>query len=149
MSGDVKSKSDLAVDCFKSGFNCSQAVFTAFSGDAGLDSDTALKVATAFGGGIASTGNVCGAVSGGLMAIGLKYGRCTIEDLKAKEKTYDLSRQFMNEFKARHSSVICKEILGCDLNTPEGKAEFSSKNLINVKCAVCVRDAVQILEKLL
>lgn len=149
MSDVVKSKSDLAVDCFKSGFNCSQSVFTAFSVDEGLASETALKVATAFGGGIASTGNVCGAVSGGLLAIGLKYGRCTIEDLKAKEKTYELSRQFMNDFKAHHGSIVCKDILGCDLNTPAGKAEFNSKDLINTKCAGCVRDAVEMLEKLL
>ncbi|CAJ37798.1 C-GCAxxG-C-C family protein [Methanocella arvoryzae] len=149
MSGDGKSKSDLAVECFKSGFNCSQSVFTAFSGDMGMDSCTALKVATAFGGGIASTGNVCGAVSGGLMAIGLRHGRCTIDDLKAKEKTYEISRRFMDEFKARHGSVVCKEVLGCDLNTPEGKAEFASRNLINVKCTACVRDAVQILENIL
>lgn len=149
MSDVVKNKGDLAVDCFKSGFSCSQAVLSSFSGDEGLDADMALKVACAFGGGIASTGNICGAVSGGLMAIGLKYGRCTKEDLKAKDKTYELSRQFMDEFKARHGSIMCKEILGCDLSTPAGKAEFSSKDLFNVRCVGCVRDSAQILEKLL
>jgi hypothetical protein len=55
----------------------------------------------------------------------------------------------MSEFKARHGSIICKDILGCDLSTPAGKAEFNSKGMFNVKCVGCVRDSAQILEKLL
>ncbi len=149
MSERESNLSNQAVECFKSGFSCSQAVLSTFCERQGMDRDLALNVSCAFGGGIASTGNICGAVSGGLMAIGLKYGRHTIEDLPAKDKTYEISRQYMNEFKARHGSIICKEILGCDLNTPEGKAEFKNKDLFNVACIDCVRDSAMILEKLL
>lgn len=55
----------------------------------------------------------------------------------------------MCDFKVRHGSIVCREILGCDLNTPAGKAEFTSQNLLDVKCVGCVRDSVQVLEKLL
>ena len=71
-------KPDDAEQCFRSGFTCSAAVFSAFSEELGLDTDTARKIACGFGGGISHTGNICGAVSGAIMAIGLKYGK-TVE----------------------------------------------------------------------
>ena len=71
----MSTKSDIAAEIFSKGFSCSQAVFASLSSEYGVDSDTAKKIAGAFGGGIASNGELCGAVSGALMAIGLKHGR--------------------------------------------------------------------------
>ena len=81
-------RADDAAAIFKSGFSCSQAVCCAFAGDFGIDRDTALKFSCSFGGGMGHTGNTCGAVTGALMVIGMKYGRTSPEDLAAKDKTY-------------------------------------------------------------
>ena len=86
-------KSDRAAALFEEGFSCSQAVFTAFSGDLGLDRDISLKLSQPFGGGMAHLGEACGAVTGAFMAIGLKYGRTRAADLEARERTYALMRQ--------------------------------------------------------
>jgi len=82
-------------------FTCSAAVFSAFSKDLNLDSDTAKKIACGFGAGISKTGNICGAVSGAVMVIGLKYGKTEAGDDAATEKTRALVRQFIQDFTKR------------------------------------------------
>jgi len=68
-------KSDDAAGSFGKGITCSASVFGAFAQDLGLEEKTARKIACGFGGGISKTGNICGAVSGAIMVIGLKYGK--------------------------------------------------------------------------
>ncbi|UCD85357.1 MAG: C_GCAxxG_C_C family protein, partial [Deltaproteobacteria bacterium] len=80
------SKVKSAVSCFKEGFSCSQVLLSTYGTDFGLDRETALKVAGAFGGGMGRMGEVCGAVTGAFMVIGLKHGMVKGEDNKAKEK---------------------------------------------------------------
>ncbi|MDD2550794.1 MAG: C-GCAxxG-C-C family protein, partial [Bacteroidales bacterium] len=72
-----------ALELFKSGFNCSQAVLAAFSEECGISRETALKIACPFGGGIGGYGRTCGALTGGLMVIGLKYGATKATNLEA------------------------------------------------------------------
>jgi C_GCAxxG_C_C family probable redox protein len=91
-------KSDEALESFMRGFTCSSAVFSAFSDDMGLDGGTAKKIACGFGAGISKTGNICGAVSGSILVIGLKYGKTIQGDDAATEKTRALVREFMQEF---------------------------------------------------
>jgi hypothetical protein len=81
------SNSDLAVACFEEGFNCSQSVLSPFAPTLGLDRETALRVAAPFGGGMGRTGETCGAASGALIAIGLRYAQPSADDKDAKEKT--------------------------------------------------------------
>jgi C_GCAxxG_C_C family probable redox protein len=111
-------KSDKALTGFRSGFTCSSAVFSAFS-ELGLDSDTAKKIACGFGAGISKTGNICGAVSGAIMVIGLKYGKTRQGDDAATEKTREMTREFMQEFTHRHGSVCGTELLGYNLGKPD------------------------------
>ena len=111
----------------------------------GLDRELALKIACAFGGGIARMGKTCGAVSGGLMVIGLKYGRSTIEDKEAREKTYALSNEFVKMFESRNGSIVCKDLLGVDIGTPEGSNAAREKNLFITMCPEFVKDAAEIL----
>lgn len=144
------SKADLAVSRFNEGALCSQSVFTSFSEDLGLDRETASKIATPFGGGMSLMGEVCGAVSGALMAIGLKHGNLSnwkAEDSQ-KEKTYAVSAQFVQEFKKRHGSIRCRDLLGLDISTPEGRQAAREGNLYLTLCPNFVRDAAEILEKL-
>src|SRR5512138_1672998 len=87
---------------FASGYNCAQSVFFAFLEDLEIDPDTALKIASGFGGGIGRRGEVCGAVTGGIMALGAKHGRGEKEDGTALGVTYDKTRQFMDQFAGKH-----------------------------------------------
>jgi len=143
------SKIELATRTFREGFSCSQAVLSALAPDLGLDREAALRVAGAFGGGMARTAQTCGAVTGALMAIGLKYGQTDTDDKQAKDKTYALAREFMKQLKARHGSTVCKELLGYDLSTPEGMQLAREKGLFTSLCPKLVADAVEILEQIL
>ncbi len=141
-------KAEQAVEDFNRGFNCAQAVFSVFAPELGMDREKALKVAAAFGGGMARQGLTCGAVTGALMVLGLRHGMEMEGKSEAKEATYSRSRHFMQLFRERRGSVSCSEMLGCDLSTPEGMKEAVEKGLFTTVCPRAVRDAVEILETL-
>jgi C_GCAxxG_C_C family probable redox protein len=142
-------KSDLAVCLFRRGFSCSQAVFAAFAEDYGLDRETALRIAQPFGGGIAGGGDWCGALTGTFLVAGLKYGRVRPEDAAAKDKTYAVVRELMARFGARHGGTRCRDLLGCDIGTPEGRQKANELKLHETKCEGLVADAAALLEELL
>lgn len=142
-------KSDDAYRCFMSRFTCSAAVFSAFSEELNLDPDTAKKVACGFGAGISATGNICGAVSGGVMVIGLKYGKTEAADEAATQKTRALVRKFIHEFTEKNGSVNCTNLLGYDLSDPQAYAVARESGLFLTKCPALVRDAADILEDIL
>ena len=139
---------DLAAQCFKDGFSCSQAVLSACSGRFGLDRETALRVAGAFGGGMARRGETCGAVTGAFMVIGLKHGKVKVDDNVSREKTYDLAKEFTVRFVERNKTIVCKELLGYDLSTLEGREAVKEKKLATTICPKFVQDAVEIVEEL-
>jgi C_GCAxxG_C_C family probable redox protein len=114
-----------------------------------LDPDTAKKTACGFGAGISKTGNICGAVSGAVMVIGLKYGKVQASDEAATEKTRALSRQFIREFIKKNGSVNCTDLLGYDLSDPAAYTAAKESGLFVTKCPVLVRDAADILERIL
>ncbi|HGE72548.1 TPA: C_GCAxxG_C_C family protein [Candidatus Poribacteria bacterium] len=142
-------RSEKAVSIFNEGFSCSQATLSAFASDFGLDKELALKISCAFGGGISHLGSVCGAVSGALMVIGLKYGRTKKEDTKARDETYRLANDFINKFKERNNSTICNELLDCDISTTDGLEIARGKRGNPDFCPKFVKDAVEILEEIL
>jgi C_GCAxxG_C_C family probable redox protein len=141
-------RSKKAVDTYRKGYNCAQSVLHACAADLGLDPVVALKVSGAFGGGMGRIQSVCGAVTGAFMAIGFRFGMTKEGDSAAKEKTYGLVKRFADEFRKVHGSILCSDILGCDLNTPEGKKYYKDNNLTE-KCAQCVGDAAGLLTKYL
>jgi C_GCAxxG_C_C family probable redox protein len=143
------SKPDCALSLFRQGFSCSQAVAAAFAPELGLDKDTALRISQPFGGGIARRADWCGALTGAFLAIGLKYGRVRAEDTAARDKTYALVQEFIERFTTRHTSIRCKDLLGCDIGTPEGQKTAQERNLHKTRCEDYVRDAVAILEEIL
>lgn len=144
----MSAKSEQAVERFGKGFNCSQAVLSSYSEQFGLDCEKAFKVATGFGGGM-RMGSTCGAVTGAFMVLGLKYGNTTAEDKKGKANTYKKVEEYTKRFKARNDSVMCRELLGCDLRTPEGMKEAQDKGLFSSICPRMVREAVEILEEMM
>ena len=133
---------------FKEGFSCSQAVLAAFADQFGLDKELALKISSAFGGGMARTANTCGAVTGALMVVGLKYGRTQAEDKDAKEKVYRLSQEIIDQFIFRNDSIICKELIGLDISTPDAHKLAMDNKIFETSCAFFVKDAIEILEKI-
>jgi C_GCAxxG_C_C family probable redox protein len=124
-------------------------VLSSFGEELGLERELALRVAGAFGGGMARMGETCGAVTGALMAIGLKYGMTQAKDEAAREKTYKLAQEFAKRFKDRHNSLVCRELLGYDLSTSEGRKAAHDKGLFTTLCPQLVRDAVEILDQML
>lgn len=124
-------------------------MLSSFGEDLGLERELAFRVAGAFGGGMARMGETCGAVTGALMVIGLKYGMTKAKDEAARDKTYKLAQEFMSKFKARHNSMVCRELLGYDLSKPEGRKAAHDKGLFTTLCPEFVRDAVEIVEQLL
>lgn len=145
----MTTRNDRAVASFKEGFSCSQAVLASYAQDYGLTVEQALKVAGAFGGGMGRMGDTCGAVTGAFMVIGLKYGKTRADDEPAKEKAYRLVQEFAKRFRLRHGSIVCRDLLGCDLSTPEGRKTASEKHFIETRCPLLVQDAVVILEEIL
>jgi C_GCAxxG_C_C family probable redox protein len=124
-------------------------VLSSFGDQLGLERELALKVAGAFGGGMARMGETCGAITGALMVIGLKYGMTKAKDEKARDKTYKLAQEFATRFKERHGSVVCRELLGYDLGKPEERKLALEKGLFTSLCPEFVQDAAEIVKKLL
>jgi len=146
----MKSKQDIAVAKFLEGYHCSQAVFYSFCDDLGFEKNSALKIACGFGGGMGSKGEVCGAITGGIMVIGAKYGRGENEDRTASNLTFTKTRELMDKFTDKHGTYICRKILnGCDLTTKEGFKIFKENDLYNKICVPCVQSAVEILENII
>ena len=140
------SRVDIAVDLFSQGFSCSQAVFGAYCEEFGLDNQMGLKVSCGFGGGMGRQGEACGAVSGAIMLIGLKYGKADVDDMTAKEKTYEMVQEFFKRFKTRNQFIRCNELLGMDLMNGD-KSELAERT--KRICPQMVRDAAEIVEELL
>ena len=130
-----------AVQLFEGGYICSQAVFAAFSEDYNLSKDQALKIGACFGSGMRK-GEVCGACTGALMALGLKYG-----DDKAKSD--EVCDKFLDEFKKQNGSYICRDLLGCDISTPEGVKHAVDNNLFREFCPMMVESAARIVDGIL
>jgi C_GCAxxG_C_C family probable redox protein len=146
----MKTKSEVAAEKFLSGYNCAQAILYAFGPDLGLDAETAQKVATGLGAGMGRRGEVCGAVTGGILALGLKYGRGGQQDRSATEETYRKTEELMAGFERRHRSCSCRVLLeGCDLRTAEGQQHFKEYDLLHKTCLRCVETVAELLAGML
>ncbi|MBC2582256.1 C-GCAxxG-C-C family protein [Clostridium sp. DJ247] len=143
------SKSEDAIVQFnKGGVNCTQCVLLSFSDELGLDKKLALKIAYGFGGGMCQ-GEVCGAVTGAIMVLNLKYGQDEIDDKESKEKIYEAVRVFSEKFKNINGSIICRDLLRYDLNQ-EGARKYARENgLFKEVCPKAIKDAIEILEDIL
>ena len=131
-------------------WNCAQSVLGVFCAELKLDRETAMKLASGFGAGMAHRQEVCGAVSGAIMAIGLKHGQAREDEKEAKEKAYQLSRELMGGFQAEFGTCLCRELLpGIDLATAAGHERYKAEGWSEKVCQPCVRFAVRILEEIL
>lgn len=141
-------KIDDARACFDQGFSCSQAVASVFAADFGIDRETLLRVAAPFGGGIARTGGVCGALSGALMILGLRHGSVEADPV-AKQRAYEIAHEFVECFRARNGALDCRDLLGEDISTPAGRQAIKDAGLSKTICPRLVESSVEILEEML
>ena len=137
-------KTDYGANAFLNGFFCAQAVFSSFSEDYGLDVVTARKIAGGLGSG-ARAAELCGAVSGAVLVIGLKYGHGTADDAKMREKCSAETEEFVRRFREANGNIVCRDLLECDISTKEGMENARGKNLFRTKCKDLVVSAIQIL----
>ncbi|WP_461436456.1 C-GCAxxG-C-C family protein [Methanosphaera sp.] len=138
----------VALKLFEEKFHCSQAVLAAFSEEYGVSKEQALKIGGCFGGGMRK-GEVCGACTGALMVLGLKYGKSRKDDMESKIKSDEVCDKFLDEFKKENGSYICNTLLGCDISTEEGVQYALDNNLFTEFCPKMVESAVIITEKIL
>ena len=139
---------DRAVELSRSGCSCSQAVFGAFAPQFGIDEDTAVRVASGFGGGM-RMGDTCGALTGAFMALGLALGGDALRTADGRQAVSDAVIACTRRFRGSHGALACRDLLGCDIHTPEGKQSALDQNLFETKCRDLVRDAATIVESLL
>lgn len=144
----MKNRAERAIPLFSRGCNCAQSVFATFAPERGLSFDNALAVACPFGAGMGRTREVCGALTGAFMAVGLATGMRDPSDLDAKEKTYALVQEMTSRFVAAHGSTHCKTLLGCDLRTDQGRATFDERDLHHTKCEGYVGTCAEMVEEM-
>lgn len=140
-------KIETALKQFEDGYVCAQVVLSAYAEESGLDVETALKLSTAFGGGIARTGQICGAVAGALLAIGLKHGLNSLEDSTSKDRTYNLSKDLMTSFTQKFSSLQCRSLINVDISTDTGLQSAKDQELFSTLCPQYIRHVMQFLEE--
>jgi len=98
---------------------------------------------------MARTGDTCGSVTGALMVIGLNHAKTRKDDDDSRERAYALAQEFMDAFRERNRSLLCRELLGVDVSTPDGMRTVREKDLFRTVCPKFVRDSAEILEGLL
>ena len=113
----------------------------------GIETELIPRIATPFGGGIGGRGEVCGAVIGSIMALGLKYG--PEEPSQSNQQAYALAREFCQRFEEETGSLSCRELTGIDLSTPEGQKAFYSSDVPMRVCLPAIGTAFRIVTELL
>ncbi|HWT73816.1 MAG TPA: C-GCAxxG-C-C family (seleno)protein [Mobilitalea sp.] len=148
---DMKNRVEEAEKLFKDGYNCSQSVFEAFSDLYGMNQDMALRLSASFGGGLGRMREVCGAVSGMGMIVGLETGTSRKMDDEGKKYNYDVVQRLSNEFKVQNGSIICRELLGLDgMNNGDTTPQKRKEQYYHSRpCEQLVKDAAAILEQAL
>ena len=146
----MKDHAECARALFLEGYNCSQAVVCAFEDVTGLDRDTAARLASSFGGGLARLREVCGTVSGAALVLGLARGYSDPKDYAAKKAHYARVQEFARRFRAQTGSIVCRELLaGVEVTggmAPEARTEAYYKKR---PCPMLAFTAAQILEEML
>lgn len=144
----MMNRSENAKELFLSGYNCAQSVVLSFADDLKFSKELAQKMAAGFGGGMGKQQETCGAVTGAIMVLGLLKGEEVNNNDELKAAAYGSVKDLTARFVASYKTTQCRDLIGCDLNTPEGAAKFKEEKIMENVCAGCVKKAVEILEDL-
>ena len=135
---------------FLAGYNCAQAVFCAFCDETGLDRDAAARLASSFGGGMGRLREVCGTVSGALLALGAIRGYDDPKDPEAKKAHYRLVQEYARRFREKNGSIVCRELLKNVAVTPgETPEERTPEFYARRPCLRLAGEAAAILDEML
>ena len=134
---------------FSAGCRCSEAILAEYGERFGLAPDLAMKIGCAFGGGLGSTGDVCGAVTASIVVLGLKHGRTDKDDAGRRIAADGKVKEFLERFKRKHKHHRCNDLVGFDRSTPEGHDKAAAAGAFKRLCPGYVEDAAKILEELL
>src|SRR5574340_429068 len=148
----MSDKTNLARQYHERGFNCAQSVLTAFAAEYGLSEETALRLSTGFGSGMGRLCEVCGALTGAFMVVGLKYGRAESDGTKygpRTENTYRLVTEIAARFKERNISIYCRDLVGHDLSSPAERERAKQEGVFAKICSKCIEDATELVEQTL
>ena len=132
---------------FESGLYCAESVLQAIADESGISSEYIPRIATGFCGGMALTGGLCGALTGGIMALGLLYGRNN--GTESRDDVYDRTRRLIEAFEDRFGATNCTSLLGCDISTPEGLAIFESKGLEQTLCLKLTEQTAGLVDRII
>ena len=143
------SSAKAASSRFTEGCRCSEAILTEYGAKFGLAPDLAMKIGCAFGGGLGSTGDVWGAITGSIVVLGLKHGRRDKEDAARRIATDGKVKEFLEKFRLKHKHLRCNDLVGFDRSTPEGHDKAAAAGVFKKLCPRYVEDAADILEELL
>lgn len=139
-------RTQIATELHDGGFNCAQSVFVSFCESYGIPKETGLKIAGGLGGGVRS-GEICGAVSGAVLVIGLKYGQTVPGDLQAKEFCGAETVKFISAFRERNKAITCRELLGIDTSVGNNREIAKNRGLLAI-CPSLINSAVEILQEM-
>ncbi len=129
--------------------HCSQIVIGQWAEELDLDEETVIRMMAPFGGG-AFDGEMCGAVSGALAAIGARYGHYEPGDAEGNNEMIAKVKEFKYAFKERHGTLVCRELLGGFDLSKEGELERASESgIFYDKCPDIIRSALEILEEIM
>ncbi len=97
---------NLAREYYIKGFGCAESILHAFNDIGIIDvPDTLLKASTGFGTGFGGKGSTCGAITGPIMAVGLKYGRLKPEE--STEDTYNRTNKTVDTYEQKYKTTEC------------------------------------------
>jgi C_GCAxxG_C_C family probable redox protein len=135
---------DKAANHFRGGYNCAQSVLLAMQEHYGTKSEVIPKIASAFGGGVGRCGSLCGALTGAVMAIGIKHGT-NERGAEKRDKAYKLAQRFYEQFTRELGTPFCRELIGYDLTKQKELEKAERLKVFDEKCEGFVKKAVEIL----
>ena len=144
-----KSKSQRAVELFSQNYNCAQSVYVGSAAGEGLSEAQRLALAAPFGGGVARQGEICGALTGALLALGEIEGEAMSADpVAGRDALYERARQLTETFREAHGAILCRELTGCALDTEAGQRAFKERGLHQNLCTKLVVFAAEQVERM-
>ena len=141
-------RTEIAKNYFAQNCHCSQAVLASFADALGITEETALKLGSCFGGGMRK-GEVCGACTGALMALGMKFGMSEVGDLENQQIADGYARLFLDEFAKQNGSYLCRDLLKRNLASDDERQKAREEGLFVSVCPKIIESAVRISEQMM
>lgn len=148
MNTKKRTAKEIALDYFAQKYSCAESVLLGLVEGHEIDCPNAPRIASGFGGGVGSYGEICGAISGAAIVLGLRFGRDTA-DADQKAICYDIVSRLIEAFEREFGYIRCDMLTGCVMRTPEGKARAKELDLHNTLCPKFVAFAAETASELI